>query len=245
LLDLERELQAIDPSVSLPYWRFDEPAPNIFRSNFMGATTQTTREGSESLVAFDPGHPLAGWVTDGQPGILRSSVFDTQTSAAPGWPEVEFPRLSQAETLALGDRFEAFATMEGSPHGATHVSFLGAISSVNTAVKDPLFFLLHANVDRLWALWQWLNRRMAPTNIRVYAPENRDGRRLDDTLWPWNGVVALPRPNFAPGGPMPASPVTPMPGAAPTVRSVVDFEGHVSPPARIGYGYDDVPFEFT
>ncbi len=27
LLDLERELQNIDPSVALPYWKFDEPAP--------------------------------------------------------------------------------------------------------------------------------------------------------------------------------------------------------------------------
>jgi hypothetical protein len=25
--------------------------------------------------------------------------------------------------------------------------------------KDPLFFMLHSNVDRLWALWQWINRR--------------------------------------------------------------------------------------
>ena len=36
LLDLERELQAIDPSVALPYWRFDQPAPNVFTRDFMG-----------------------------------------------------------------------------------------------------------------------------------------------------------------------------------------------------------------
>ena len=38
LLDLERELQAIDPSVALPYWRFDQPAPNIFTPDFLGAS---------------------------------------------------------------------------------------------------------------------------------------------------------------------------------------------------------------
>jgi tyrosinase len=38
LLDLERELQAIDPSVSLPYWRFDQPAPNIFTPEFLGVS---------------------------------------------------------------------------------------------------------------------------------------------------------------------------------------------------------------
>src|SRR4030095_1598870 len=36
LLDLERELQAIDPSVALPYWRFDRAAPHLFSLNFFG-----------------------------------------------------------------------------------------------------------------------------------------------------------------------------------------------------------------
>ena len=36
LLDLERELQVIDASVALPYWRFDRPAPNIFTRDFLG-----------------------------------------------------------------------------------------------------------------------------------------------------------------------------------------------------------------
>ena len=40
LLDLERELQAIDPSVALPYWRFDQPAPNIFNLDFFGVSDQ-------------------------------------------------------------------------------------------------------------------------------------------------------------------------------------------------------------
>src|SRR2546426_4376209 len=38
LLDLERELQAIDPSVSLPYWRFDQASPNLFTPEFLGVS---------------------------------------------------------------------------------------------------------------------------------------------------------------------------------------------------------------
>src|SRR5882757_10689059 len=30
LLDLERQLQAVRPTVTLPYWRFDKAAPNLF-----------------------------------------------------------------------------------------------------------------------------------------------------------------------------------------------------------------------
>ena len=38
LLRLQRELQAIDPSVALPYWQFDEAAPKVFHPDFMGDT---------------------------------------------------------------------------------------------------------------------------------------------------------------------------------------------------------------
>jgi tyrosinase len=243
LLDFERELQAIDAAVSLHYWRFDEPAPKVFQSNFMGATEQVTLEDLPSDVVFDPGHPLSGWITDGVPEISRSAIFDTQTSPAPGPPG--FPLLSEAETLALGDVYRAFAQMEGSPHGAAHVSFVGSISSIGTAAKDPLFFMLHANVDRLWALWQWLNHRTDPDDVKVYRGQNRDGRRLDDSTWPWNGVTTAPRPDFAPGGPLAPSPATAAPGDEPTIRGVIDYQGHSSAAARIGYGYDAVPFEFS
>ena len=45
LLDLERQLQAIDPSVSMHYWRFDEPAPKVFHKLFMGKTNQSPDDG--------------------------------------------------------------------------------------------------------------------------------------------------------------------------------------------------------
>ena len=94
LLDLERELQAIDPAVSLHYWRFDQPAANVFKNTFMGATRRVSPGGPPSNVTFVAGHPLSGWVTDGVPGILRSAIFDTQTKAAPGPPG--FPLLARA-----------------------------------------------------------------------------------------------------------------------------------------------------
>jgi len=243
LLDLEREMQSVDPSVSLHYWRFDQPAPRVFRSNFMGATRQVPPDTSSSQVTFDPGHPLSGWVTDGTPGILRSAKFDTQTSAAPGIPG--FRLRTQAETLALGTVYSMFRKMEGSPHGAAHLSFDGYIDSIPTAAKDPLFFMLHCNVDRLWALWQWTRRRTDPGDTEVYLGQNRDGRRLDDTTWPWNGVITAPRPDFAPRGALAASPTSTAPGTTPTIRSVIDYQGHSNPLAQIGFGYDTVPFEFA
>ncbi|MEM6792412.1 MAG: tyrosinase family protein [Acidobacteriota bacterium] len=237
LLDLERELQAIDPSVSLHYWRWDEPAPNVFRRDFMGVA------GDGGLVDFIPGHPLSTWTTDNTLGIRRRAHFDTTTSRA-AWPDRGVMPMGQAETLGLDDAFAGFRQqMEGDPHGLAHVSFEGWISSIPTAAKDPLFFMLHANVDRLWALWQWVHGRFDPDDPASYRGQDIDGRRLEDTLWPWNGVTTPPRPDFAPGGSLASSPLAAAPGDAPTVRGMIDFQGRVDPGGRLGYGYDTVPYQ--
>src|SRR5262249_51647375 len=146
LLDLERELQAIDPSVALPYWRFDQPAPNLFNPNFIGVSD------SNGTVSFAATNPLQFWVTDGIPGIARRPKFDTGSERANDG--LGNAVLSERQTLALGRQYAVFREMEADPHGSAHTSFGGFISSIPTAAKDPLFFLLHANVDRLWAKWQ-------------------------------------------------------------------------------------------
>src|SRR5215207_2163972 len=69
LLDLERELQAVDPSVALPYWRFDRPSPNIFTPEFLGVSD------SIGTVSFSSSNPLQFWRTDGVPGITRRPFF--------------------------------------------------------------------------------------------------------------------------------------------------------------------------
>jgi tyrosinase len=140
LLDLERELQAIDASVALPYWRFDRAAAAIFTRDFLGETDGLGN------ADFSPTNPLSFWTTDGVLGVIRRSQpgFDPATMAARGV-------LDETATLGLGTAFADFTTMEGNPHGTAHVSsFSGAITSIPTAARDPLFFLLHCNVDRLW-----------------------------------------------------------------------------------------------
>jgi tyrosinase len=43
--------------------------------------------------------------------------------------------------------------LEGAPHGAVHVGVGGWMGSVPTAAQDPIFYLHHCNMDRLWNLW--------------------------------------------------------------------------------------------
>jgi tyrosinase len=111
-------------------------------------------------------------------------------------------------------------------------------------VRDPLFFMLHANVDRLWAKWQWVNHRTRAADPDAFAtttPSNI-GHHLGDTMWPWNGITGRPRPATAPGGPFPKSDVTPAPGTTPKVQDLFDHLA-INGGNPLGYAYDDVPFE--
>jgi tyrosinase len=247
LLDLERELQKIDPSVTLPYWRFDRPAPNLFSPDFIGST------GAIGNVVFSPANLLRQWQTDGGPGVSRRPLFDVQLAGA-------FVR-SEASTLAMGGpRPKAvfdlgptpggFDEMEGNPHGRAHTSFRDWISDAGTAPRDPLFFLLHCNVDRLWARWQWFNDRFDGTLPDCFFyrgsvgsnPATDVGHNLLDTMWPWNNVTGGLRPSNAPRTPFPQVPTATAPGPAPTVGDMIDYQGFLTEQSYMGFAYDDVPY---
>jgi tyrosinase len=231
LLDLERELQAIDPSVALPYWRFDQPAPNIFTRDFLGESD------ANGTVKFRNGNPLEFWKTDTNIGISRTPDFPT--SQAPPNP------MNEADTLELGAQFRTFRGMEGDPHGLAHTSFGGFIHDPATAAKDPLFFLLHCNVDRLWAKWQRKNGRFDPAVASSFdeRPTSAPGHRLNDTMWPWNGVTKPTdptRPPTAPGGTLATSSCVGAPGLKPRVRDCIDYHGVINAASTMGFDYDDV-----
>jgi tyrosinase len=233
LLDLERELQAIDPSVALPYWRFDQAAPNLFTLDFIGVS------GALGTVQFSNTNPFQFWKTDGVQGINRRPLNNWNPNTQPG-PSIR----TEAQTLSLGAQYPAFRTMQGNPHGTAHTRWGGSISSIPTAAKDPLFFLLHCNVDRLWAKWQRQNGRFNPAQAASYDtnPGNRIGHNLPDTIWPWNGITGGQRPPTAPGGAMATSPCVSAPGPQPRVQSTLDFQGTINAPTRMGFDYDDVQF---
>ncbi|TGE00850.1 tyrosinase family protein [Methylobacterium nonmethylotrophicum] len=233
LLDFERELQAIDPEVTLPYWRFDRAAPNVFTRAFMGVANALNQ------VQFAAGNPLTGWVASGLPGIDRGRGIGPSTV-----PSV----LGEKQTLALGGTatpsFGSFRTMQGNPHGRAHMSHVaGWITNPTTAPRDPIFFLLHCNVDRLWAKWQWATKIHDPAKPASFAAGTfPPGHNLPDALWPWCGPLAPPRPTTAPGGGLAQSPMTDAPPASPKVREMIDYLG-TRTPAHHAFAYDDVPFQ--
>lgn len=245
VLRIERELQAIDPAVTIPYWKFDQPAPQVFHADFMGGPPV----GSGTQATFSNSNPLRTWSITGLAGIQRRPAF-----APNGTPA---GIVTEAGTLGLGTVFSAFSSMEGNPHGRAHTQgggFGNWLSSQSTAVRDPIFFLLHCNVDRLWAKWQKTNGRFDPDQANSYSPQGShssgsspsEGQYLMDTMWPWNGETTAPRPSSAPGGSFPQTlggilspPAQPRPFDAIDYRSNRIFTG---PNAGMGFAYDDVPY---
>lgn len=246
LLDLERELQNVNPDVALPYWRWDRPAPRLFSENYMGAP-----EPASGFAKFSSANPLRLWSIDSRQGIERLPWFDVATSGAHN--EIGQPTRADAVITGFtGTYGELRFPFELNPHGRAHVSFDGDIDDPPTAPRDPLFFLLHCNVDRLWAKWQWLQQRFDPDNAGSYsfrgqfgdAGATRIGHNMLDTMWPWNGVIGGPgpRPPSAPRQPFPSALLT-APGARPVVRTMIDYQGLHDAAAPLGFDYDDVPYQ--
>jgi tyrosinase len=70
-------------------------------------------------------------------------------------------------------------------HGAGHFSIGGDGGDVFSSPNDPIFFLHHAMVDRVWWLWQALHLNQAKSiagTITIFnQPPSRDAR-LDDPI---------------------------------------------------------------
>lgn len=283
LLDLERQLQRINPAVTLPYWRFDQPAPNLFSEDFLGKTEQIpidspfTQGTSDKYAHFSPSNPLSKWQIQNVTGIPRASFFNTKKEPANGLPG--FGLLDQAATLALGndpDNPKApaefgrlrrkFSSMEGTPHGAAHVSFNGYINYVPVAPKDPLFFLLHCNVDRLWSMWQFIYDRDISNEENTYPYQNKaqitiglDGditgyfpdywKLINANQWPWDNSQAKPN-NIYPPGSRSANFTKSVGGTGkdfianiPNIEDTIDAYGLHNYSNNLGFCYDDVPYD--
>lgn len=253
LLDFERELQDIDPEVAVPYWRFDQPAGKLMQPSFIG------RGRNQGPVEFSNANPLRNWSADGSfAGVFRGNGVGP-TTVIPVRNEVESLQLSDGPTASFREFCDwNYANglptgLEADPHNGAHgYHRRGWITDPTTSQLDPLFYLLHANVDRLWAKWQWIpNGTIGPRNDPDSAVSYISGQALsnghnrDDTMWPWDGITSQQvntRPPNAPGGGLMSSPTTLAPGAQPLVKAMIDYMG-ANGGEDLGFAYDDVPFD--
>lgn len=218
LLTLERNLQRVlnDLGFGLPYWDWaadgalppaQQKASALWRADCMGGSGNPVRTGPFAFRAADP----AGWrvrVTQSVQGPLvavnrglrRTLATDVQTLPTPQ---------HAADAVALTpydappwdgnsggfrNRLEGWTGSPGaSPpalHNRVHV-FVGGDMSPATSPNDPVFYLNHCNVDRLWESWmQAHGRQYVPL---MTAGSDLGGHRIDDPIVSPFGDRATPR----------------------------------------------------
>ncbi|KAJ9074313.1 hypothetical protein DSO57_1007734 [Entomophthora muscae] len=140
----ERQLRKVNPRVSLPYWNWslDSQAPErsvVLSEDYFGS------QGSKCLSDG----PLTGWrCRFPEKHCLSRSYDGGETISAFYSPELLSHTLDGRKTY---DEFRR--AIEGPPHGNVHNNIGGDMSTM-TSCNDPLFYLHHAFVDKLWLDWQ-------------------------------------------------------------------------------------------
>ena len=256
ILNFERELQKINPDVTVPYWKFDEPSflpgqRSIFSSDFLGEHVS-----GHNIVQFDDNlsanpNPWFDWRTSVSTRPLardrhpdRQDVFDGVIRGPVNADEL-------AKILAdENNHRDAGGQIEFKYHNGPHAHVGGWITN-RYAPADPLFFLLHANVDRAFAHWQeaydawdWSGKDTNSYHATGAHPgvgaDYRKGSYALDEMWPWNsGQSGWPSGiSFR----MPAGVYGPDPAPAPTPASQIDYLNLSGKGAASGACYDDIGY---
>ena len=162
-----------DPLLAAGFYKPDDPTdPN--NDHYRGPTANPIDPTSLSYPAhgnpadpprfltraIQPGPPPVGqtlldpfsgdWTPVAPPGTGNSARWatDAEFIIAPSWEA--FNELVQGIELPTG-------TTNNAAHGLAHSwigGLTGTLTDPHTSFRDPFVYLLHANLDRLWAMWQ-------------------------------------------------------------------------------------------
>jgi len=166
------------PSFNLPYWDWtlNPTIPQPFKD-----TSSPLYESSRRAAANGNGSALAEFV--GQNAI--NSILNTSP----------FQDFASAKTSIQKKRV-ASGRLEGGPHNHIHNFVGGKMADAKTAALDPLFWLHHANIDRLWNAWNILGHLNSVDTVytnHLFQANfyGADGLPVDFTVSSLSSVAAL------------------------------------------------------
>jgi tyrosinase len=117
-------MQAIDAKAFIPCWQWTED-----------------RSIPSGIVGFKP--------TVLVPGQGLITVSRNPENAA------ELPTPARITGILALTTYTAFTSdLESRPHNRVHMWVNGTMSNITVSPADPLFWMHHAMLDRIWALWE-------------------------------------------------------------------------------------------
>ncbi|GIG56919.1 hypothetical protein Lfu02_12910 [Longispora fulva] len=162
---------------ALPYWNylsggphaalppaFREPSRDLGPNPLYRELRNTTKG-----VDVNAGDPITGVDVPGQPSVVSyERSFSYRNFWSDNWvgPSFGGTQLKPAQFGGNPGQLEIY------PHGVVHDAVggeHGLMGNVRTAASDPIFWLHHGNIDRMWELW--LRRGEGRAN-----PDHKDWR---------------------------------------------------------------------
>lgn len=199
LLLLELQFQRVlgNPDFGLPYWdwaadgdlpRARQPTRPLWTGTGVGGSGSPVSSGPFTGNAFRVrvDSDARGSLRQVERGLNRALALDVPTlpTTAQVRAALAASRYDSApwdrSTTGLRNRLEGWRPSPGPAlHNRVHV-WIGGDMAPATSPNDPVFYLNHANVDRIWESWQ-------VTRGRTYQPANTEpahlqGHRLNDPM---------------------------------------------------------------
>jgi tyrosinase len=190
---------------ALPYWNYSRDTQSL---ELPPAFAEATLDGEENhlFVRQRYGVGTRPIVLDGRAVLLDGTLEQPHfeglgTGGTTGFGGVK-TRFNHA---AKADGKDHNGVLERQPHGIVHVLVgggfqngqlssnwrdLGLMTNPDTAALDPIFWLHHANIDRLWNVW--LRQQPGPGSDQTRFKDPTDPDWLDGPL---DQPFAMPRPD--------------------------------------------------
>lgn len=203
LLELEAALQAAsgNPDLGIPYWDWgvdaalsDPKDGVVWDVNFLGGDGDSTRGNAVQTGAFRAGQ----WVTVNMMGnpagpLMRQLGIEAPrpgsaadiAGAIAATPYDQSP-FNRASNPSFRNRLEGWYPSPPGLHNLGHV-FVGGSMLPMTSPNDPIFFLHHCMVDKVWHDWQVIN---GTNNYEPQAATPFQG--FNDTMWQTTAAGVTP-----------------------------------------------------
>lgn len=126
LLLFEEALHNYHPDVCIPYWDWTRPEEQHF-PDWLAGVLPTVHTPSETIH------------------VVRSPSSDSGLASI----------IAGTSTAMAQTNYTSFSGPINAIHGGVHIWVGGTMSDARRSPADPVFWLHHANLDRLW--WVWYN----------------------------------------------------------------------------------------
>ena len=202
----EKLLQQVNPEMALHYWDWTQDpraaddgqggVVDLMTDDWFGTANGTVEGTLETL--HNGGNAAGARPTFGGPFTLPPATITR--GCGPGAPPVasDADIVGSTDGIPQAQQWSTFRQEVESSHDSAHVFFgSGTIFNPHTAFEDPFVFLLHSNVDRLFAMWQthpgqeW---RLDPDQVYGDQKDTNDSRGILHSLQPWDGTVEFGAP---------------------------------------------------